>query len=440
MKYYKHNVVVSLKTPPNKNGGMQLLLRVSFAGKQLNLYSGMSLTNTQWDKKRKRVKQGCVVKGTPFNILNSLIDDQIHFINDFFCEFGSREIDPTFDELKKRFNRKYKFGYQDEGSEFYYLFDEFIKEVCLEKESLREKYERLKKRLYISHPQITFRDLSIKMMYKIIEEWSLGLDGKGTYNEFITNTLFCFKRFVTWAQKRKNVIVNEEFFQFSPKLKEGSRDIRYLTIEEVNKIRYLDLPLGSSLDKVRDCFLFACATSLRYSDLKKLRKCDIVYDDNRKQYNVKILTKKNLKPLFFPLTEMAMEIYEKYKDFQYPDQVLLPVISNQKYNDYLKNLGEKAELQGEWVDYEYRLNERIEIRTPKKNLESHTARRTFITTALSQGVDPYLIARVSSHSDLKDMKPYLALTGDGAQKVIDAIDLALARAKGMADDDIAEEQ
>ena len=47
MKYYKHNVVVSLKTPPNKNGGMQLLLRVSFAGKQLNLYSGMSLVVPQ---------------------------------------------------------------------------------------------------------------------------------------------------------------------------------------------------------------------------------------------------------------------------------------------------------------------------------------------------------------------------------------------------------
>lgn len=438
MIYYKRNIVLGLKTPPQKSGNMPILLRVSFSGKQLNIYSGVSVTSSQWDKRKRRIKQGCVVKGSQYNIINKLLEEQLYYINEYFDDCGNREIVPSFDELKTRFYRKFKFGYQDQGNEFYYLFDEFIQEVCLEKESLRQKYDRLKKRLYQAHPQLAFQDLSIKMMYQIITEWSQGLDGNGTYNEFIKNTLFCFKRFVIWAQKRKNVFVNEEFFQFDPKLKEGSRDIRYLRIDEVNKLRHLELPMGGSLDKVRDCFLFACATSLRYSDLKKLRKCDIVFDEERKQYNVKILTKKNHKALLFPLTEMAMEIYEKYKGVEYPDDLLLPVISNQKYNKFLKELGERADLKGEWVDYEYRLNERIEVRTPKKDLESHTARRTFITTALSQGVDPYLIARVSSHSDLKDMKPYLEMTGDAAQRVIDAINIALCKGDENEGDDYDE--
>ena len=63
------------------------------------------------------------------------------------------------------------------------------------------------------------------------------------------------------------------------------------------------------------------------------------------------------------------------------DGGMFPVISNQKYNKYLKEIGALADLQGEWVDTEYRKNEKVERRTPKRDLESHTARRTFVCIA-----------------------------------------------------------
>lgn len=52
---------------------------------------------------------------------------------------------------------------------------------------------------------------------------------------------------------------------------------------------------------------------------------------------------------------------------------MFPVLSNQKYNEHLKELGKLAGLKGEWIDYEFRLQEKIEVRIPKEDLASHKA-------------------------------------------------------------------
>ena len=172
---------------------------------------------------------------------------------------------------------------------------------------------------------------------------------------------------------------------------------------------------------VRDFFLFQCGTALRYSDLKKLTKSDITLHDDGKYY-IKMVTQKNKKRAEFPLTKMALEIYLKHKDIPYPNNVAFPVNSNQKYNEHLKTLGERAGLIGEWVDHQWRLDKEFEIRHPKKDLGTHVARRTFISTAINEGVSPELIALITSHSDLTEMAPYIGLSQNGAVKVTDAID------------------
>ena len=135
-----------------------------------------------------------------------------------------------------------------------------------------------------------------------------------------------------------------------------------------------------------------------------------------------MVTQKNKKRAEFPLTKMAQEIYLKHKDTPYPNDVAFPVISNQKYNEHLKTLGERAGLSGEWVDHQWRLDKEFEIRHPKKDLGTHVARRTFISTAINEGVSPELVALITSHSDLTEMAPYIGLSQNGAVKVTDAID------------------
>ena len=88
-----------------------------------------------------------------------------------------------------------------------------------------------------------------------------------------------------------------------------------------------------------------------------------------------------------------------------------------------------AKLEGKWIDYEYKGKKKITVTTARTKLASHVARRTFIVTAYNEGVPLDLIALVTSHNDVKAMKPYLKATSAGADKVIAAIDKATSEIK-----------
>lgn len=413
------------RTSPRKNGYTSVIFNIHYRNQLHRLFSGISVMDSQWNEQKECVKQGYRVGNILYTELNKRLRDEEQFIIDYFDSCMYKEVEPSMSELKKRFNDTFNSRDSRSGEEFYYYFDQFIETQAKSRawnQSMIDKYKRIEKGLQANFPKLKFSDLSVNIMQKILEAWSKGLDGQGTYNDHISATLSCFRSFVTWA-KSKGCIVNEEFFAFRPKLRPAIIEPRYLTVNEVKQISDLDLSQSDSLDMVRDFFLFQCGTALRYSDLKKLKKSDItLHDDGR--YHIKMVTQKNKKPVNFPISMKAQEIYLKYKDNPYTNNVVFPVISNQKYNEHLKTLGERAGLTGEWVDHQWRLDKEFEIRHPKKDLGTHVARRTFISTVINEGVSPELIALVTSHSDLKEMAPYIGLSPNGAVKVTNAIDKA----------------
>lgn len=396
--------------------------RVSCLGKRVDLYAGIVVSKGDWNEKSHRIKQGKIINGTPYNIINSDLLDKEEFIVDYFNSCALRNAIPQLNDLKERYNGKYKLSPERSKNEFYYLFDKFIATTAVTRQwedNMTEKYKRIRERLYKFNPDLNFFELSEATMNDIMHEFS-----RTMYNDALEKTLFCFKRFVKWADS-KHYPIHDEFFSFNPKLPMAKKDVRYLTPTDLDKIKELPFQEGSSLDITRDLFLFQCHTALRYSDLKKLKKDSIVKNyEGKSNYALKIVTEKDDDKLNFPLSKTAESIYLKYRDNVYEGDVLFPVLSNQKYNEHLKELGEKAELEGEWTDYEYRLNEKIEIKTPKKDLSSHTARRTFVVTAYNAGVSIDLITMVTSHSDMRAMLPYLKATPKGAQMAVDAFERA----------------
>jgi integrase len=235
------------------------------------------------------------------------------------------------------------------------------------------------------------------------------------------------KSFIKWA-KSKHYAVNEDFATYNPKLLTAQKQVRYLELDELEKIYNLNLADNEALDCTRDFFLFQCYTGLRYSDLKQLKRTN-VYRDKRGKYFIRLLTEKDNDVINFQLAKRAVEIYKKYVVLSLPEGLLLPVLSNQKYNEHLKDLGKIAGLTGEWVDYEYRLQEKIEVRVPKCDLSSHTARRTFIVTALNEGVSTDLIMLITGHSDYNVMRPYIKANLKGTSSVIDALDKTYSKRK-----------
>lgn len=422
IEYRKHNVLVST-TKPRKDGGMSVIYRVSYCGRQESLYSGLTVTNKQWDQKSKRFKQGCIIKGTPYNILNDIIMEHIRFITGYFNECYLRKVDATLSELKKRFNYQYKKVNGESGNEFFFAYQQFIDETSKTRmwdKDMLSKQLRIKNKLQEKYPNMSFPEITHALLNLIMEDWS-----QTQNNPTLHKSISDFKRFLKWADDKKYP-VNQDYNTFNPKLLPTHKDVRYLTIDELNLIRDLQLEEGSTICKVRDCFLFQCGTALRFSDIKKLRKNEIIKDD-KGNLCVKTVTEKDNGGIDVPLCEIAIEIYNKYKSFDYPNGAMFPVISNQKYNDYLKQIGASAGLQGEWVDTEYHLNERVERRTPKRDLGSHTARRTFICIAINEGVSTDLVAGVTSHADVKAMKPYIQVNKKGTTKVIEAFNQATKR-------------
>ena len=158
---------------------------------------------------------------------------------------------------------------------------------------------------------------------------------------------------------------------------------------------------------MRDVFLFQCFSGLRYSDVFNLRRSDV------KENHIEVTTVKTADSLIIELNDHSKTILNKYKDVHFEHDKVLPVITNQKMNDYLKELAELAGIDEPIRETYYKGNERIDEITPKYALlGTHAGRRTFICNALSLGIPAQVVMKWTGHSDYKAMKPYIDIADD----------------------------
>ena len=210
------------------------------------------------------------------------------------------------------------------------------------------------------------------------------------------------KWFLRWCTK-KGYCHNTAYEDFNPKLKSAPKKVIFLTNDELNKLKTVEIPHNKQyLERVRDVFLFCCFSGLRYSDVYNLKRSDVKPD------HIEITTVKTADSLIIELNNHSKAILEKYKDIHSEDHKALPVISNQKMNVYLKELGELAEINDPVRETFYKGSKRIDIVTPKYALlGTHAGRRTFICNALALGIPAQVVMKWTGHSDYKAMKPYI---------------------------------
>lgn len=177
------------------------------------------------------------------------------------------------------------------------------------------------------------------------------------------------------------------------------KTIVVLSDEEVKMLYDLDLT-GSPWEKYRDIFLVGCYTALRVSDLSRITKDNLLYDDEFPFLAIK--TKKTKKDVTIPLSKtICLPILEKY-DYS------LPKFSSTKLNKYIKLIAKKAGL-----DYDVKINfseggEEKEIAVPKyKLIASHTARRTGATMLVSKGVSLSLVMTITGHKTEASLRRYI---------------------------------
>lgn len=181
------------------------------------------------------------------------------------------------------------------------------------------------------------------------------------------------KWFFRWCQE-KGYCNCGDYQSFDSKLKTTPKKVIFLDEHELEQLETYEIPENKKyLERVRDVFLFCCYSSLRYSDVYNLKRSDI---QNNKML---ITTIKTHDDLAIELNKTTTALLKKYADCDFPGNKALPVITNQKMNDYLKELCELAGIDTPISEVFYKGGVRHEITTPKYALMStHAGRRTFI--------------------------------------------------------------
>jgi integrase len=217
-------------------------------------------------------------------------------------------------------------------------------------------------------------------------------------NTTIAKQLSTVKTFLNYA-KKQGVIVSDKYKDF--KIKKENLEVIALTNEEFESLFYLDLSANKRLAQVRDVFCFACTTGLRYSDLDQLKREHIKTDE------IRITVKKTKEQLSIPLTPYSKAILGRYKAMHRP----LPVISNQKLNDYVKELCEMAGITEQVEIVRFRGTKREAITYKKYELIGvHTGRKTFATLSLEKGMSAEEVMTITGHRDYHSFKRYVKVT------------------------------
>jgi len=191
------------------------------------------------------------------------------------------------------------------------------------------------------------------------------------------------------------------------KLTEESDNI-YLTKEELNQFYQFDFSNKPYLERVRDLFIVGCWTGLRFSDLKQLTP------DRMESDFIKLNPYKTEKPVVIPIHNTVKEILNKYNG-KLPEP-----ISNQKFNDYLKEAARTAKINSYFVKTFSEKGMRHEKKYPKHELiSSHTARRSFCTNAYKDNIPTLSIMAISGHKTEKAFLKYIKVEPEEhAKKVL----------------------
>ena len=415
----KRNIIFTLES--RKKDGVLIVenvpirMRVNFASKRIEFTTGYRIDAAKWDSDKQRVRNGCTnkLKQSASEINASLLGYYTE-VQEIFRKFEVEEIVPTPEQIKEAFNALHNPIEIEEvpprkstPNAFYKVFDEFVRDCGRQNDwtdSTYEKFAAVKNHLMNFRTELTFDFFDEKGLNDYVTYLR---DIKEMRNSTIGKQLSFLKWFLRWAFK-KGLHQNNAYDSYKPKLKSAQKKIIFLTWEELNKLREFEIPAAKqALDRVRDVFLFQCFTGLRYSDVFNLRRSDIKGD------HIEVTTVKTSDSLIIELNKHSKAILDKYKDVAFEDDKVLPVITNQKMNDYLKELAELAGIDEPVRQTYYRGNERIDEVTPKYALlGTHAGRRTFICNALALGIPPQVVMKWTGHSDYKAMKPYIDIAGD----------------------------
>ena len=368
----------------NKEGKSPIVLRITLDGDRVTIgTTGITITPSLWDIKKQRLK-GKTTEALQVNKKLDNIESEIQEISDKLEYEGKLSLEKV---------KAIYLNTEDDSNTIGALFDKYLSSIK-DQVAVRhlstttlQKYMLCQVRfMAMLNDKFHYKDMLLKdVTPAVIQDFSVYLmTVVRQCNNTAMKTMKTLKTVILYGIKL-GVIHSNPYLGVKLHLEPVDRG--FLTEEELQSIIKKDFEIDR-LGFVRDLFVFSCFTGLSYIDVKKL-KADNIVTLNGIEW-IKMAREKTSTPVSVVLFDGAKCIIKKYENDPKRKDKLFPSMSNQKMNQYLKEIATSCGI--------------------KKNITFHMARHTFATLTLSKGVPIESVSRMLGHTNIKTTQIYAKIT------------------------------
>ncbi|WP_026706493.1 site-specific integrase [Flavobacterium soli] len=394
------------KNEPKKNGNVPVMGRITIDGTPKSFSTKLDINPNNWDLKHGRVL-GKSAQALSTNLkldnirvrINKIYDDMLkdegfataQKVKLSFLGVGVMDdaILKVFKDQNEDFERMVNKGKRSQNTynkykTVYNHLNEFIK----------ERYHR---------EDLAFRELTSDFIREF--DFFLRIDKECTHNTVWVYTMPVIA--LADLAIKKGLIRQNPFEDYEISMEETDRS--YLLKENVEKLMLLK-PSKDKYEFVKDIFIFSCFTGLSYIDIQKLKWSNIQSFFDGHQWIISRRKKSDVASNV-RLLEIPKRIIEKYRGVTRSDYVF-PVPSNATCNSHVKKMIEEAEIVTE------------------QKVTFHTARHTFATMFLTEGVPLESLSKMMGHKNISTTQIYAKIT---SQKISKDMDLVAPKFKEIED-------
>lgn len=388
------------KTKLLKNGEASVAMRITVDGQRVENNIRKSILPSLWDQSKERAK------GTSASAvdLNRFIEEALIRIHQIVTELQQEgsEINPLI--VQQRFygvgqvrkqERTILQVIQEHNDEAKQLIGKDFVEITW------RRYETMKRYLgELIKQKYDVDDLPLSdFTGEVIRAYEVYLK---TEKDLCQNTLI---RYMKALKKITNRCLANDWIHKDPfagiKFREDPTYPEFLTLEEVDRI-YNCNPGSKRLEVIRDMFLMSAFTGLAFTDVSQLTEDHIMTDNDGNKW-IRKPRQKTKQMSNIPLLDIPLAIIEKYQGDKKAAKkgVLLPIPCNQVMNRYLKEIATICKIN--------------------KHLTMHTARHTYATLCLSQGVSLKNVSKMLGHASVKMTERYARVLDSSILRDMNAI-------------------
>ncbi|MFV0346576.1 MAG: site-specific integrase [Bacteroidales bacterium] len=386
------------------NGTVPIITRITINGKVAQFATKFYIAPEQWS-----VPRSCALGQTAkARETNSLLEEIKARLYSAYHELMLKDAHVTSEKVKTEF-----LGISTHNETLISLFDRHNEDVkklvgISKSKATYQKYTVTRKHVAnFIKSKYKLSDISLKEInLMFLEDFAVYLQTECNCNSNTTAKFMQFLKRIVLIARNNGIISSDPFSNYKIRIKKVDRG--YLTEDELKRMLQRKF-LIKRLEIVRDIFIFSCFTGLSYIDVKNLTTDSIKTGFDGKQWIMTKRQKTNVQSNIL-LLDIPLKIIEKYKG--QPNRYLLPVLSNQKMNAYLKEIGDLCAIN--------------------KEITYHLARHTFATTVtLAKGVPIESVSKMLGHSNIRTTQIYARITNEKISRDMNCLEEKLEDMNGM---------